>query len=126
MFDTIQPSLYPHRIYLLKDQSCDICSKPSTNVIHVDKNPFVGYVVCNSDVCIQKINHFMTDSTISHEKLRDMYGETVRIIRSSGLRDDGWYIYGAAYKESAYGPYWVRVRKGNSVKCIELSRVARV
>ena len=114
--------IYPHRIYLL-DQLCDVCSKPSSDTLHVDKNPFVGYVVCGAETCVARARANMRRATISMSDLKQMLGDTVRVVRTSGRLEDGWSVYGAAYKEGPNAPFLVRVRKGNEVKCVDLSQL---
>ena len=104
-------SVYPHRLTKFQEQKCDVCrTEISTNFISVPFVTYIGLQYCNNLQCKNIAHSWLIESTISSQVLKEKYGKKFVIERSSGVKETGWTISSAAFKEESNGPYWVKIR----------------
>ena len=114
--------VYPHRITLLHEKTCDVCAQSSGScVVGVNAHPYVGLQSCEDDSCLNTAKEWLKMSTKTNKELKAELGEWVYVERSNGRKESGWRIEGSAYQEKSTGPYWVRVKdKKRHNKCVTL------
>lgn len=116
---------YPRQLSFISDLvSCDVCKNTKARTIHsiMVPNTFLGWTVCDEEKCKYVVYLWREEVSIRENVLRDMYGENVKIRRSSGNIEDDWKIYGRAYKLNPKDTWWITVKdaKGKNVKSVSI------
>ncbi len=118
-----QRIVYPHRINLLDNKSCDVCGESQgVTLTSLKARPYMGLYSCEGTRCQKMARWWLESSTKTDKELRLEFGDWVYVRRSTGLTESGWVIEGAAYQEEEGGPFWVHVKdkRGKRQKCVTL------
>lgn len=89
----------PHRLsFVSNDVCCDVCGeKPAHVSAEIASTEIeVGWVHCGSSYCYDMIMEWRTKFTVSEEELRKRFGDPLRVMRSSGVLEDGWRVCGSS------------------------------
>lgn len=114
--------VYPHRLYLIGTNICDVCESQGSNFLIVKGQPFQGLRICESPDCKKRASRWLDNATIANDRLVNEFGDWVYVRRSSGRKESGWIIEGDAYQDSEDGPFWVCVKdKHRHSKCVTLA-----
>ena len=114
--------IYPHIIPLINYQTCDNCDNYENldcRIIPYTKR--LGWVHCNSNNCLNIVDEWQELTTADEKILKKQYGNKVKVIRTSGVLESDWEIYGSAYQTKKGTPFYITVRKLNThtTKCID-------
>lgn len=122
----IHELIYPKLLKFIGSIVCDVCGEPSSfKSIHTLLNdPTLGWYSCEEQDCIDIIDEWYKVSTISCEDLKNCFGPSVIIKRTSGKIQNDWEIIGDAYTLGD-DDWWVTVKKigCNSSKCVLLDHL---
>jgi len=79
--------------------------------------------VCDKQECKYIVYLWREKISIGENMLRKIYGETVKVYRTCGDMEDGWKIFGMAYRLKEGGKMWISVRNGKNVKLVSMDEL---
>lgn len=104
----------PHRLSFLATNYCDIChtKQDATSSVRIPGNSSMfGWEVCSSQECITTAKNWSNKSSIPESTLKQIFGQEIAVMRSSGVLQYGWQITGNAFINIDPTPEWfVKVR----------------
>ena len=109
--------IYPHIISNFQtDTKCDFCKDKMRETYTIAKN--IGYYHCQSKDCIEKLNNNIDTNVISIQKLKDKFGNNVKVKRQNGNIESDWYLSKNGYKLNNKSNYIIEIKKGHISKQI--------
>lgn len=123
--------VYPHRVsFIMNNTKCDICSSDISTghkSVMVENNIYYGLQVCHKEECKETAKTHIKNTTISVDKLQDIFGDKLYVKRSNGNTEYGWFIFSAAYKEDEDSPYWVEIQNNDCTlsKTVDLEKLKK-
>jgi hypothetical protein len=107
--------VYPHIISIFnKDMKCDFCANNNSKIIEIAKD--VGYYCCQEDTCKKMLENNIQTNVIAMDKLKNMFGDNIKVKRSTGEIESDWVIVSPGYITNAKSSHTIKVRKNNSYK----------
>ena len=104
----------PRKISFL-DNICDSCgvanSSCKLSVLDTSNSiPDTGWVICDNSECKKKYSDWQTAATITIAELKNKYGDTIHVKRSTGEIQTDWIFSSCAFKTPGDDDcWWVRV-----------------
>lgn len=99
----------PHRLSFLSAKECHACRSVKDVTVPVKvsgSGSMFGWDVCTSPECREKARAWAEKSSIPERDLIEVFGETVTVMRSSGVIQHGWKISGDGYVGIDPTPEW--------------------
>lgn len=118
-------NIYPRQLTFIHSQKCDVCinSGNKYNVITLPQNRLLGWNVCEKEECTLQVEEWRYKSTIPYSELIKIFGENINVMRTSGILQSGWEVYGDAFKLCKEDDWWVDICSNNKKysKCVTLT-----
>jgi hypothetical protein len=102
--------VYPHRLSLITEGTCDVCKQESSDTINLNTWHYLGWETCNRDECNNTIKTWREKTSKIKEELVTELGKNIRIKRKSNILEDGWVIASDAYQQKEQEVLWVTVK----------------
>ena len=114
--------VYPHIISIFnKDVKCDFCTNNKSKIIEIVKN--VGYYCCDEENCKKMLEDNVNANVIDIDKLKNMFGESIKVKRSTGEVESDWTIISPGYIVNEKSSHIVKVKKNNSFKELRINDI---
>lgn len=120
--------IYPHNLDFSNLLCCDICKEEVGHLskkFNLPQDKYIGWNSCGKDKCNTLVEKNIELCTIKGDELKDIFGETVNVLRSSGSLQPFWKIVGVAYKIEGNDDYWIHVKSQNGrySKCVTMKNL---